>query len=81
MCSEVYITFKQSLCNLLFLPSTLTRATEKMKLMYKDAALFGDKKFSLDFWILSFCVATLFGAIGHADARVSFQDDRDRTKS
>jgi hypothetical protein len=43
MCSEVVITFQKSLSNFFFLPSTLTRATEKVKRMHRDAALTGEQ--------------------------------------
>ena len=43
--TDALITFNKSLFNLLFLPSTLTRAIKEVKLMNRDAALIGDKNF------------------------------------
>jgi hypothetical protein len=54
MCSEALSTIQKILFNLSFLPSTLTRAIEEVKLMHRDAALIGDKELSLAHWTLSF---------------------------
>jgi hypothetical protein len=64
MCSGALITFKKSLFKISLLPPTLTRATEEVKQMHRDATLIGDKEISLAFWTLSSFVATLYGPIG-----------------
>ena len=46
-CSDAFITFKKSLFHLLFLPSTLTTATDEVKLMDRDTTLIGDQELSL----------------------------------
>ena len=47
MSSEALNTFKKSLFHLLFLPSTLTTATDEVKLMDRDTTLIGDQELSL----------------------------------
>jgi len=75
MSSEALNTFKKSLFHLLFLPCTVTRANDELKLMHRDAALIVDKELPLALWTLSSSVATLSGTIGHVVAQVSFQNN------
>jgi len=75
ICSEALIIFKHSVFNLLFLPSTFTRATQEVELMHRDAALIGDKELYLALWTLSSFVATVSGLIGYISAQVSCQEN------
>jgi len=75
MCTEAWITFKKSSFNLWFLPPTLTKATEEVKLMHRDATRIRDTELFLELWTRYSYVATLPVPIWHVGARVSFLDD------
>jgi len=74
-CVLALITFTKSLFNYCFLPRIITRVTEEMKAMHRDATLIGDKGLFHPLWTLSSFVVTLSDPIGHLGARVSFQDN------